>query len=179
MALGLVIGVVAVSLVASYAFGGGTALNALQTAGHSTQPATASKKPNATWAAFGTGSNLTPTTLQDGLQVTDVQVGTGTLASSGDVLSVRYIMWLSDGKQADSSDAEGGAFQFTLGAGTVIKGWEEGVPGMRVGGMRRLVIPPLLAYGDSGAADASGGYVVPPNTTLVFIIQLISDTPRT
>jgi FKBP-type peptidyl-prolyl cis-trans isomerase len=178
-AVGSVVALLGVALIASYAFGFGTGNDARQPAGHSTQPASTSKKLLATWASFGTGSNLPPTTLSDGLQIIDVQVGTGTLAGAGDALRVRYIMWLSNGKQADSSDAEGGPFQFTLGAGAVIKGWEEGVPGMRVGGTRRLVIPPPLAYGASGATDTSGAYVVPPNTTLVFIIQLIFNTPKT
>jgi FKBP-type peptidyl-prolyl cis-trans isomerase len=61
----------------------------------------------------------------------------------------------------------------------VIQGWDEGIPGMKVGGIRRLVIPPALAYGATGTAYPSGAYVVPPNTTLVFIVELLSDTPRT
>jgi FKBP-type peptidyl-prolyl cis-trans isomerase len=178
-AVGLVVVVVAVASIASNASAVGIAVRGLQIAGHSTPPASAPKKPSASWASFANGNNLTPTTLDDGLQITDVQVGTGTVARAGDVLSVRYIMWFSNGKQADSSDAKGGPLQFILGAGIVIQGWDEGVPGMRVEGIRRLVIPPQLAYGASGAADPSGGQVVPPNATLVFIIQLISDAPRT
>lgn len=128
----------------------------------------------ATWASFTTGAAKPHQTSADGLQITDVETGTGRAAHPGDVLTVRYIMWLSDGRQADSSDAAGGPFKFTLGTGEVIPGWDEGVPGMAVGGTRRLVIPPSLAYGDRGTANQSGTYVVPPNTTLIFVIQLIS-----
>lgn len=109
--------------------------------------------------------------------ITDVEPGLGTAAKPGDVLTVRYIMWLSDGRQVDSTDAAGRAFTFTLGKGDVIQGWDEGVPGMATGGTRRLVIPPALAYGEGGTVDEAGTYVVPPNTTLVFVIQLMSITP--
>lgn len=176
---GSVVGVVAVGLFGAYAANTETRIATLRATAHSTQPSNTSKKPTATWASFTTGTNLTPTTLSDGLQITDVQTGTGRIVRIGDLLSVRLIMWLGNSQQADSSDAEGGPFQFTLGTGMVIKGWDEGVPGMRVGGIRRLVIPPALAYGASGASDSSGAYVVPPNTTLVFIIQLISAAPTT
>ena len=137
----------------------------------------ASPKVNATWASFTTGSNKTARMMADGLQITDVDVGTGPVARTGELLTVRYIMWLTDGKQVDSSDAGGGPFKFTLGTAMVIQGWDEGIPGIGVGGTRRLVIPPALAYGDRGAANESGAYVVPPRATLVFIVQLLSDTP--
>ena len=137
--------------------------------------AIASPKVNASWASFATGADKPHRTTPDGLQISDVETGSGTVARTGDLLTVRYIMWLSDARQADSSDASGSPFKFTLGTGMVIQGWEEGVPGMAVGGTRRLVIPPNLAYGDRGVANASGVYVVPPNTTLVFIVQLVSD----
>lgn len=176
---GSVVGVVTVGLFGAYASNTETRIATLRAPPHSTQPSNTSKKPTATWASFATGANLTPTILSDGLQITDVQTGTGRIVRIGDVLSVRYIMWLGNRQQADSSDAEGGPFQFTLGTGMVIKGWDEGVPGMRVGGIRRLVIPPPLAYGAPGVSDASGAYVVPPNTTLVFIIELISAAPTT
>ena len=129
----------------------------------------------ATWASFATGADKPRSTAGDGLEISDVDMGNGKVAQKGDLLTVRYIMWLSDGRQADSSDAQGSPFKFTIGTGMVIPGWDEGVPGMAVGGTRRLVIPPSLAYGDRGAANAAGVYVVPPNTTLVFIVQLVSD----
>jgi len=178
IAAGLVV-VSAISLVAAYAASTGPRLHAAQASGRSSEFPLATPKLTATWASFATGSDFRPTALPDGLQITDVKVGAGTVARVGDALTVRYIMWLSNGKQADSSDAEGGPFKFTLGTGMVIQGWEEGVPGMSVGGMRRLVIPPALAYGATGTAYPSGAYVVPPNTTVVFMIELLSDTPRT
>jgi FKBP-type peptidyl-prolyl cis-trans isomerase FkpA len=177
-ARGLVV-VIAISLVAAYASSTGPRLRAVQTSERSPQLPLATPKLAATWASFATGSGQTPTTLNDGLQISDIQIGGETVARAGDVLTVRYIMWLSNGKQADSSDAGGGPFKFTLGTGMVIQGWDEGVPGMSVGGIRRLVIPPALAYGAAGTAYPSGAYVVPPNTTLVFIVELLSDTPRT
>jgi len=137
-----------------------------------------SSKPVATWANFTTGSKLPSTTLSDGLRITDVETGTGIVAQRGDILVVRYILWLDNGRQVDSSDAEGGSFKFTLGTEMVIQGWDEGVPGMRVGGLRRLVIPPALAYGAAGATDPTGAYVIPPNATLVFIVRLDSVTSR-
>ena len=177
-AAGLVL-VIAISLVAAYASNAGPRLRVAQTSQRSPQLPLATPKLIATWASFATGSDQTPTTLADGLQISDAQLGTGSVARAGDALTVRYIMWLSNGKQADSSDAEGGPFKFTLGTGMVIQGWDEGMPGMRVGGTRRLLIPPALAYGATGTAYPSGAYVVPPNTTLVFIVELLSDTPGT
>jgi FKBP-type peptidyl-prolyl cis-trans isomerase FkpA len=105
---------------------------------------------------------------------TDLSVGTGTVAASGQTLIVNYTGWLYDGSQADQKglpfDSTVGKtpFSFTLGAGQTIKGWDEGVPGMKVGGVRRLVIPPSLAYG----ATRTG--LIPANTTLVFEIELLS-----
>ena len=137
----------------------------------------ASPTVEATWASFTTGADKQHRTLEDGLQVTDVESGSGTVARSKDMLTVRYILWLSDGRQVDSSDAEGGSFKFTVGTGAVIRGWDEGVPGMAVGGTRRLVIPPALAYGDRGTANQSGVYVIPPNAILFFVIRLVADSP--
>jgi len=106
----------------------------------------------------------------------DLVVGTGADAVAGRRLTVHYTGWLYDPAAADNKgrqfDSSVGAapFQFTLGAGQVIRGWDVGVVGMKVGGRRRLVIPPDLAYGSSGA----GGGVIPPNATLVFDIELIA-----
>jgi hypothetical protein len=173
-----VVVVLGVSLIASYTSARVARPNA---ALRSATPAVAIASPSvyATWASFSTGSNVTGRTTADGLRIIDVNIGTGRAAGTGDVLTVRYIMWLSDGRQADSSDVAGSPFKFTLGTGMVIQGWDEGVPGMAVGGTRRLVIPPNLAYADRGAANAAGAYVVPPNTTLIFIVQLLSDNPST
>ena len=101
--------------------------------------------------------------------VVDLEVGTGPEAANGDTLNVRYTGWLYDpgapenkGRQFDS-----GTFEFVLGAGQVIPGWDQGLVGMRVGGLRRLVIPPDLAYGDRGQGS------IPPNATLLFEVDLL------
>ncbi|MFM7315033.1 MAG: FKBP-type peptidyl-prolyl cis-trans isomerase [Cyanobium sp.] len=102
-----------------------------------------------------------------GLRITDLVVGEGTEAVSGEVVSVNYRGTLTNGKEFDSSYGRG-PFQFPLGAGRVIKGWDEGVAGMRVGGKRKLVIPPDLGYGSRGA-----GGVIPPDATLIFEVELL------
>jgi len=102
-----------------------------------------------------------------GLQYWDIKVGTGAEAKNGDHVKVHYTGWLTSGKKFDSS-VGGAPFEFTIGKGDVIKGWEEGVTGMKIGGKRQLRIPPDLAYGQRGYPGA-----IPPNATLVFDIQLI------
>jgi FKBP-type peptidyl-prolyl cis-trans isomerase len=103
-----------------------------------------------------------------GLRITDVVVGTGAEASPGDTVIVHYRGTLEDGSQFDASYDRGTPFSFPLGAGRVIKGWDEGVQGMQVGGKRKLVIPPDLGYGSRGA-----GGVIPPNATLIFDVELL------
>jgi FKBP-type peptidyl-prolyl cis-trans isomerase len=109
-----------------------------------------------------------PTKLPDGLEYWDIKEGTGAVAKSGDKVKVHYTGWLTDGKKFDSSVDHGQPFQFTLGAGQVIKGWDEGVAGMKIGGKRQLRIPSDLAYGSRGAAG-----VIPPNATLLFDVELL------
>lgn len=104
-----------------------------------------------------------------GLNYQDLIVGDGEEAQVGDLVSVHYTGWLQDGKKFDSSLDRGTPFPFNLGTGTVIKGWDEGVVGMRVGGKRRLIIPPELGY---GSRDIGNG-LIPPNSTLIFEVELL------
>ena len=103
------------------------------------------------------------------LQIEDQLQGTGAEAKSGQRVSVHYTGWLTNGTKFDSSKDRGDPFVFPLGKGHVIKGWDEGVAGMKVGGKRKLTIPSALGYGASGA-----GGVIPPNATLVFEVELLA-----
>ena len=111
-------------------------------------------------------------TTPSGLQYEDTVVGTGAAAQSGQHVTVHYTGWLYEngtaGRKFDSSKDRRDPFRFDLGAGMVIRGWDEGVQGMQVGGTRRLVIPPQLGYGSRGA-----GGVIPPNATLLFEVELL------
>lgn len=102
------------------------------------------------------------------LQIEDITVGDGAEAVSGQRVTVHYTGWLTSGKKFDSSVDRGQPFVFPLGGGRVIRGWDEGVAGMRVGGKRKLTIPPHMGYGARGA-----GGVIPPNATLVFEVELL------
>ncbi len=127
----------------------------------------------------GAGAGATPTadadcapgevvTTDTGLQYEDVECGDGEEAAPGMLVTVHYTGTLENGKKFDSSRDRGQPFQFALGAGQVIAGWDEGIQGMRVGGKRRLTIPPDLAYGPAGAPPAIG-----PDETLIFIVDLV------
>ncbi len=107
-------------------------------------------------------------TTDSGLKYEDLKEGAGEAAKKGDTVEVHYTGWLTDGKKFDSSLDRNEAFSFKLGAGMVIKGWDEGVAGMKVGGKRKLTIPPELGYGKRGA-----GRVIPPDATLVFEVELL------
>jgi FKBP-type peptidyl-prolyl cis-trans isomerase FkpA len=108
------------------------------------------------------------TTTATGLVIEDVTIGAGEAAAAGRNVTVHYTGWLTDGTKFDSSKDRGDPFVFPLGARHVIAGWDEGVQGMRVGGVRKLTIPPALGYGARGA-----GGVIPPNATLVFEVELL------
>ena len=116
---------------------------------------------------------MSMTTTASGLQYEDTVLGTGAIAKAGQYVRVHYTGWLYENGQAgekfDSSKDRGQPFEFPLGAGHVIRGWDEGVQGMSAGGTRRLVIPPELGYGARGA-----GGVIPPNATLKFDVELLA-----
>ena len=119
-------------------------------------------------AAAGDNGGTRMHKLASGLAYTDDVVGSGKMADPGLTAVVHYTGWLMDGTKFDSSKDRGQPFNFTIGAGQVIKGWDEGVKGMRVGGKRTLTIPPDLGYGAAGA-----GGVIPPNATLKFEVELL------
>ena len=104
----------------------------------------------------------------DSLVIEDLTVGSGQTAAAGQRVKVHYTGWLTNGKKFDSSKDRNDPFVFSLGAGEVIRGWDQGVQGMQVGGKRKLTIPPDLGYGARGA-----GGVIPPNATLVFEVELL------
>jgi FKBP-type peptidyl-prolyl cis-trans isomerase len=107
-------------------------------------------------------------TTDSGLMYQDLKEGTGEAAKKGDTVEVHYTGWLKDGTKFDSSLDRGQPFSFQLGAGRVIKGWDEGVAGMKAGGKRKLIIPPDLAYGKKGA-----GGVIPADAELTFEVELL------
>jgi FKBP-type peptidyl-prolyl cis-trans isomerase len=128
---------------------------------------TATKKPvTHTGPTHVTGP---PITTASGLEYWNIKQGTGALAIAGKKVKVDYTGWLTNGKKFDSSVGTGQPYEFTLGNGDVIKGWDEGIAGMKVGGKRQLKIPPALAYGESGRPP-----VIPPNSTLIFDVQLVA-----
>jgi len=112
---------------------------------------------------------MTATTTKTGVVIEDLEVGSGAVATGpGQFVTVHYTGCLVDGREFDSSLRRGEPFAFPLGVDYVIRGWDEGLVGMRVGGRRRLTVPPELGYGEAGA-----GSVIPPNATLVFEIELL------
>lgn len=106
---------------------------------------------------------------ETGLYIQTLRPGDGAVARRGQHVRVHYEGWLADGRKFDSSRARGKSLEIPLGRGTAIRGWDEGIAGMRVGELRRLVVPPELAYGEAGAPGS-----IPPNATLVFEIELLA-----
>ena len=141
----------------------------------------ATDKPAADKAADKGGASAGAAAAAAGLKITDTKVGTGKEAQAGKAALVHYTGWLYDekapdnkGKQFDTSANRGGLpFGFIIGVGRVIKGWDQGVVGMKVGGKRTLVVPPALGYGDK---DVGNG-LIPPNSTLIFDIELVEVKP--
>jgi FKBP-type peptidyl-prolyl cis-trans isomerase len=119
-------------------------------------------------AACGGGDSGTSPSAEGTLVIDDLVVGTGATAAVGNTVTVHYVGTFTNGTQFDSSYDRGQPFSFRIGAGQVIAGWDQGVPGMKVGGKRRLTIPPSLAYGSQGQGP------IPPNATLIFEIDLLS-----
>jgi FKBP-type peptidyl-prolyl cis-trans isomerase len=121
-------------------------------------------------AACGSDTGTSASGGVTDLQLQDFRVGTGTEAASGKLLTVRYTGWVFDQRRTDNKGTQfdSGTYAFTLGRGEVIQGWDRGVAGMKVGGQRRLTIPPALAYGAQGVPGA-----IPPNSTLVFEVELL------
>jgi len=129
---------------------------------------------------FNDGAGLPVITYPDGLQYVDLKVGTGDVAKSGMNITVQYTGWLSTGGPPFDSSRQAGRAPFALqiGVGQVIPGWDQGIPGMKVGGKRKLIIPGALGYGSQGQTDPNtGGVIIPPNATLIFDVELFSVAP--
>jgi FKBP-type peptidyl-prolyl cis-trans isomerase len=143
----------------------------LAVSGCSSPASTTPSEPAKTEAPATQPAPSTPAPAEQatGLKMEDTVVGTGAEAKPGDTVTVHYTGYLTDGTKFDSSLDSGQPFQFTIGQGRVIPGWEQGIPGMKVGGKRKLTIPPELGYGAQGA-----GSDIPPNATLVFEVELLA-----
>jgi FKBP-type peptidyl-prolyl cis-trans isomerase FkpA len=136
----------------------------------STAPSTTITSTEATPSQPATGTQATTTpapapTAGGKLKIKDTKIGTGRAVKAGDTVAIQYTGMLMNGTVFDS-----GTYTFTIGAGNVIQGWDQGVPGMKLGGQRQLTIPPALAYGESGTPDGR----IPPNSTLKFDLKLVS-----
>jgi ABC-type Fe3+-hydroxamate transport system substrate-binding protein len=131
-------------------------------------PSTPAAIPSAIAGVPPIPANVQTVTTASGLRYADLNPGNGDVAKAGQTATVQYTGWLPDGTKFDSSADHGPSFSFPLGGGQVIKGWDEGVAGMKVGGERLLIVPPDLGYGPRG-----GGGVIPPCATLIFDVHLL------
>jgi peptidylprolyl isomerase len=145
-------------------------------AGTTIPTATPSPSPSVSPVAgaddFNAGKGLPVVTLPDGLKYIDIVAGTGAKPKKGDSITVHYTGWLSTGKKFDSSRDRGTPATFKIGTGAVIPGWDEAVITMKVGGKRKLILPPALGYGAAGQPP-----VIPANSTLVFVVELLNAAP--
>ena len=159
----------ALSLAGCTASSGGSATSSTATESSGTAvKATATTPSTPSDASGAAAAAAKEISMPSGLKYVDLKVGDGQIAETGMTAQVHYTGWLTDGTKFDSSVDRGQPFSFKLGAGQVIRGWDEGVKGMRVGGKRKLTIPPDMGYGQAGA-----GGVIPPNATLVFDVELL------
>jgi peptidylprolyl isomerase len=161
-----------ISAVALLALLAASCQQSAKTTDSTTQTATETSSAPATSPATEPAPAASPSastrTTASGLQIVEVQVGSGTTAESGKTVAMHYTGRFPDGTEFDSSRNRGTPLEFVLGTGAVIKGWDEGIAGMKVGGKRKLTIPPALAYGERGYPGA-----IPPNSTLVFDVELM------
>jgi FKBP-type peptidyl-prolyl cis-trans isomerase len=142
--------------------------------------ATAAPSPSPGVDDFNAGAGLTPVTYPDGLKYIDLKVGAGATAISRENVTMQYTGWLSTGVKFDSSRDRGQAFTFQINGTTnpVIAGWNEGIPGMKIGGRRKLIVPPSLGYGANAQTNPTTQAVtIPANSTLVFVVELVSVAP--
>jgi peptidylprolyl isomerase len=157
----VIIGVLVLIVFSYFAFGlnGSTASNAADT----------SSQQNGSSSNITTSQQTAPSQTQDSgkLQVIDEKTGTGAAVKKGDTVDINYVGTFANGTKFDASADHGGAFTTQIGVGQVIKGWDEGIIGMKVGGKRKLVIPPSLGYGNQAAGS------IPPNSTLIFQVELV------
>ncbi|CAN1212757.1 FKBP-type peptidyl-prolyl cis-trans isomerase [Tumidithrix helvetica PCC 7403] len=159
-----IVAIAVVVLVVAQIVGGQSAVNASELT-----PATITNNPTTEIAQMTSSNDAEIVTTESGLKYQEIKVGTGALPKKGQKVNVHYIGTLENGTKFDSSRDRNSPFSFQLGVGQVIKGWDEGLSTMRVGGRRILTIPPELGYGARGA-----GGVIPPNATLIFDVELLS-----
>lgn len=132
------------------------------------RPPQTSQAPTSELSSLSVSPSISPTMNQE-LKIEDLTVGTGPVAKAGDTVEVNYLGTLENGTKFDSSYDRNQTFSTQIGVGQVIKGWDQGIPGMKVGGKRRLTIPSTLGYGSQGA-----GNLIPPNATLIFEVELVA-----